>query len=112
MALGGACELSMHADAVQAHNEHTWVCRISAGLIPAGGGTKETVLRVSSEYSKGDPEFNKLMESFMTIASAKVSTSALEAQEMGFFKKTTNTANRTNLIKDAKPSFKHCFRVC
>ena len=33
---------------------------------------------------------------------AKVSTSALEAQEMGFFKKTTNTANRTNLIKDAK----------
>ncbi len=103
LALGGACELSMHADAVQAHNEtYMGLVELGAGLIPAGGGTKETVLRVSSEYSKGDPEFNKLMESFMTIASAKVSTSALEAQEMGFFKKTTNTANRTNLIKDAK----------
>ena len=103
LALGGACELSMHADAVQAHNEtYMGLVELGAGLIPAGGGTKETVLRVSSEYSKGDPEFNKLMDSFMTIASAKVSTSALEAQEMGFFKKTTNTANRTNLIKDAK----------
>ena len=103
LALGGACELSMHADSVQAHNEtYMGLVELGAGLIPAGGGTKETVLRVSSEYSKGDPEFNKLMDSFMTIASAKVSTSALEAQEMGFFKKTTNTANRTNLIKDAK----------
>ena len=103
LALGGACELSMHADAVQAHNEtYMGLVELGAGLIPAGGGTKETVLRVSSEYSKGDPEFNKLMESFMTIASAKVSTSALEAQEMGFFKRTKNTANRTNLIKDAK----------
>ena len=103
LALGGACELSMHADAVQAHNEtYMGLVEIGAGLIPAGGGTKETTLRVSSEYSKGDPEFNKLMESFMTIASAKVSTSALEAQEMGFFKKTINTANRANLIKDAK----------
>ena len=103
LALGGACELSMHADAVQAHNEtYMGLVELGAGLIPAGGGTKETTLRVSSEYSKGDPEFNKLMESFMTIASAKVSTSALEAQEMGFFKKTINTANRANLIKDAK----------
>ena len=103
LALGGACELSMHADAVQAHNEtYMGLVELGAGLIPAGGGTKETTLRVSSEYSKGDPEFNKLMESFMTIASAKVSTSALEAQEMGFFKNTINTANRANLIKDAK----------
>ena len=103
LALGGACELSMHADAVQAHNEtYMGLVELGAGLIPAGGGTKETTLRVSSEYSKGDPELNKLMESFMTIASAKVSTSALEAQEMGFFKKTINTANRANLIKDAK----------
>lgn len=103
LSLGGACELSMHADAVQAHNEtYMGLVELGAGLIPAGGGTKETTLRVSSEYSKGDPEFNKLMESFMTIASAKVSTSALEAQEMGFFKKTINTANRANLIKDAK----------
>lgn len=103
LALGGACELSMHADAVQAHNEtYMGLVELGAGLIPAGGGTKETVLKVSSDYKKGDPEFNKLMESFMTIASGKVSTSALEAQEMGFIKKTINTANRANLIKDAK----------
>ena len=75
----------MHADAVQAHNEtYMGLVELGAGLIPAGGGTKETVLRVSSNYIKGDPEFNQLMDSFMTIASAKVSTSAVEAQIMGF----------------------------
>ena len=103
LTLGGACELSMHADAVQAHNEtYMGLVELGAGLIPAGGGTKETVLRVSSNYKKGDPEFNQLMDSFMTIASAKVSTSAVEAQIMGFFKHNKNTANRKNLLKDAK----------
>ena len=109
LALGGACELSMHADAVQAHNEtYMGLVELGAGLIPAGGGTKETTLRVSSEYSKGDPEFNKLMESFMTIASAKVSTSALEAQEMGFFKKNNKYSKQSKPYKRRKKqSFRH-----
>ena len=42
----------------------------------------------------------------MTIASAKVSTSALKHKKG--FKKTTQQTEQTS-IKDAKPSFKHCF---
>ena len=68
--LGGGCELSLHADTIQAHSEtYMGLVELGAGLIPAGGGTKELVMRTASQYQKGDPEFNKLMESFMNIAS-------------------------------------------
>jgi 3-hydroxyacyl-CoA dehydrogenase len=102
--LGGGCELSLHADTIQAHSEtYMGLVELGAGLIPAGGGTKELVMRTASQYQKGDPEFNKLMESFMNIASAKVSTSAKEAVEMGYItKKDKQTTNRKNLLKDAK----------
>ena len=102
--LGGGCELSLHADSIQAHSEtYMGLVELGAGLIPAGGGTKELVMRTASQYGKGDPEFNKLMESFMNIASAKVSTSAKEAVEMGYItKKDKQTTNRKNLLKDAK----------
>lgn len=102
--LGGGCELSLHADSIQAHSEtYMGLVELGAGLIPAGGGTKELVMRTASQYRKGDPEFNKLMESFMNIASAKVSTSAKEALEMGYItKKDKQTTNRKNLLKDAK----------
>lgn len=102
--LGGGCELSLHADSIQAHSEtYMGLVELGAGLIPAGGGTKELVMRTASQYGKGDPEFNKLMESFMNIASAKVSTSAKEALEMGYItKKDKQTTNRKNLLKDAK----------
>jgi len=102
--LGGGCELSLHADSIQAHSEtYMGLVELGAGLIPAGGGTKELVMRTASQYGKGDPEFNKIMESFMNIASAKVSTSAKEAVEMGYItKKDKQTTNRKNLLKDAK----------
>ena len=102
--LGGGCELSLHADSIQAHSEtYMGLVELGAGLIPAGGGTKELVMRTASQYGKGDPELNKLMESFMNIASAKVSTSAKEAAEMGYItKKDKQTTNRKNLLKDAK----------
>ena len=86
--LGGGCELSLHADSIQAHSEtYMGLVELGAGLIPAGGGTKELVMRTASQYGKGDPEFNKLMVAFMNIASAKVSTSAKEALEMGYITK-------------------------
>jgi len=102
--LGGGCELSLHADSIQAHSEtYMGLVELGAGLIPAGGGTKETVLRTSSLYKKGDPELNNLMASFMNIATAKVSTSAMEAFKMGYVtKKDKETRNRKHLLKDAK----------
>jgi len=78
---------------------------VGVGLIPAGGGTKEMVLRciegippdVDAEY------FPFIRRSFETVAMAKVSTSAKEAQRLGYMRfKDRITINRDYLINDAK----------
>jgi len=104
MALGGGCEMCLHADSVQAHAEtYMGLVEVGVGLIPAGGGTKEMTLRTSDAYFEGDPELNRLSDTFMTIATAKVSTSAREAQNIGFIRKSENiTLNRSRLIADGK----------
>ncbi|MEQ8711797.1 MAG: 3-hydroxyacyl-CoA dehydrogenase, partial [Cyclobacteriaceae bacterium] len=104
MALGGGCELSMHCDRIQAHTEtYMGLVEVGVGLLPAGGGTKELTLRASDMYQKGDPELNILQEFFMNIATAKVSTSALEAQDMNFLQQADQfTLNRARLLADAK----------
>lgn len=104
MALGGGCELSLHADAVQAHAElYMGLVEFGVGLIPAGGGTKEMTLRFSNEIKEGDVELNRLQEYFMNIATAKVSTSAAEARGLGYLQvKDSITLNRKRLLADAK----------
>ncbi|NMM47058.1 3-hydroxyacyl-CoA dehydrogenase/enoyl-CoA hydratase family protein [Marinigracilibium pacificum] len=104
MALGGGCEVSLHADAVVAHAEtYMGLVEFGVGLIPAGGGTKEMTLRTSDSYDKGDVELNKLQETFMAIATAKVGTSAKEAYNLGFIQeKDSYTYNRSRLLADAK----------
>jgi 3-hydroxyacyl-CoA dehydrogenase len=104
MALGGGCELSLHSDAIQAHTEtYMGLVEVGVGLIPGGGGTKEMTLRASDLYKAGDPELNILQENFMSIATARVSTSAYEAQEIGFIRPTDGyTLNRSRLLADAK----------
>ena len=104
MALGGGCELSLHADHIQAHAE-TYIGLVEAGigLIPAGGGTKELILRASDSYVIGDPEINRLGQAFMNIATAKVATSAHEAIKMNILTDSDGiTLNRSRLIADAK----------
>jgi 3-hydroxyacyl-CoA dehydrogenase len=104
MALGGGCELSLHADAVQAHAElYMGLVEVGVGLIPAGGGTKEMTLRFSNSLKSGDVELNRLQEYFMNIATAKVSTSAHEAVGLGYLQdKDAITLNRKRQIADAK----------
>ncbi len=104
MALGGGCELSLHADAVQAHAElYMGLVEVGVGLIPAGGGTKEMTLRFSNSIIAGDVELNQLQEYFMNIATAKVSTSAEEAKGLGYLQsKDAITLNRKRLLADAK----------
>jgi len=83
LALGGGCELTMHADQVVANAEtYIGLVEVGVGLIPAGGGTKEMTLRVSDSLEAGDVEFNALQNAFMNIATAKVATSAQEASDM------------------------------
>jgi 3-hydroxyacyl-CoA dehydrogenase len=88
MTLGGGCELSLHADKVVAAAEtYIGLVEFGVGVIPGGGGSKELTLRASDSYQKDDLEINRLRENFLTIAMAKVSTSAYEAYDTGILQK-------------------------
>lgn len=85
MALGGACEMSMHADKVIAHAEtYMGLVEFGVGLIPGGGGTKEFALRFADELNEGDMRTNQFRNRFLTIGQAKVAKSAVEAFELGY----------------------------
>jgi 3-hydroxyacyl-CoA dehydrogenase len=88
LALGGACELSLHADKVVAAAEtYTGLVEVGIGVIPGGGGTKEFVVRASEELHSGEVDTNTLQNRFLTIATAKVATSAYEAYDLGIYRK-------------------------
>ena len=88
MALGGACEMSMHSDKVVAHAEtYMGLVEFGVGLIPGGGGTKEFAVRLSDELQDGDVELNNFRDKFLTIGQARVSTSAHEAFDLGYLRK-------------------------
>ena len=87
LALGGACELSMHADKVVAHAEtYMGLVEFGVGVIPGGAGTKEFALRASDEFEEGGIRLNVLRNRFLTIGQAKVSTSAYEAFDLGYLR--------------------------
>jgi 3-hydroxyacyl-CoA dehydrogenase len=87
MALGGGCEMSMHADKVVAHAElYMGLVEFGVGLIPGGGGSKEFAQRLSQELKDGDIRINRLRERFLTIGQAKVATSAYEAFDLGYLR--------------------------
>lgn len=88
MALGGGCELSLHADKVVAAAEtYMGLVEFGVGVIPGGGGTKEMTLRAADTFQKDDVQLNRLRENFLTIGMAKVSTSAYEAYDLGLLQK-------------------------
>jgi 3-hydroxyacyl-CoA dehydrogenase len=88
LALGGGCEICLHADKVIAAAEtYTGLVEVGIGVIPGGGGTKEFVLRAADEMHSGEPETITLQNRFLTIATAKVATSAFEAFDMGIYRK-------------------------
>lgn len=87
LALGGGCEMSLHADKVIAAAEtYTGLVEVGIGVIPGGGGTKEFVLRAADEVHSGEPETIPLQNRFLTIATAKVATSAKEAFDLGIYR--------------------------
>jgi 3-hydroxyacyl-CoA dehydrogenase len=105
MALGGGCEICLHADKVVAHAElYMGLVEFGVGLIPGGGGTKEFALRLSDELQDGDVELNNFRDRFLTIGQAKVSTSAYEAFEYGYLKKGRDmvVVSRNRLLSEAK----------
>lgn len=107
LALGGACELSLHADKVCAAAEtYTGLVELGVGLIPGGGGTKEFVLRASDEMHEDEPETITLKNRFLNIATAKVATSAAEGFSIGVYRKGLDEVvmNQERRIGEAKKS--------
>jgi len=105
MTLGGGCEMSMHADKVVAAAEtYIGLVEFGVGVIPGGGGSKEMALRASDLFRKNDVELNVLQEYFLTVAMAKVSTSAYEAYDLGILQhgKDVIVVNRDRQIAEAK----------
>lgn len=106
MTLGGGCEFSLHADAVQASAElYMGLVEVGVGLIPGGGGTKELLFRFMDDlaaYPEADP-FEAVKRAFNLIAVAATSTSALDARNKGFLRPSDRISmNRDLLIADAK----------
>ncbi|MFN5761039.1 MAG: enoyl-CoA hydratase/isomerase family protein, partial [Sphingobacteriales bacterium] len=107
LTLGGACELSLHADKVcPAAETYIGLVELGVGLIPGGGGTKEFVLRASDEMHEDEPETITLKNRFLTIATAKVATSAQEAFQLGILRKGQDAVvmNQSRRIAEAKRS--------
>jgi 3-hydroxyacyl-CoA dehydrogenase len=105
LTLGGGCEFCLHADHVQVNAEtYMGLVEFGVGLIPGGGGSKEFALRASDEFKDGQIEQNFLKDRFLTIGMAKVSTSGLEAYDLGYLQKDkfSVSMNRSRLIADAK----------
>jgi 3-hydroxyacyl-CoA dehydrogenase len=84
LALGGGCELMMHAaKCVASLESYVGLVEVGVGLIPAGGGLKEIALRAAAN-AQGTDILQFLKNTYMNAATAAVSKSALEAQKMGY----------------------------
>jgi 3-hydroxyacyl-CoA dehydrogenase len=93
LALGGGCEIALHGDRVQAAAEtYMGLVEAGVGLIPAGGGVKEMVLRSAD-----------MRRTFETLGFAKVSTCAADAARLGLLRAVDGVSmNRERLMEDAK----------
>ncbi len=104
LAFGGGCEFQMHsARAVVGLESYIGLVEAGVGLLPAGGGLKEIAVRASQAAGPGGDVFAELKRSFETVAMAKVSTSAIEAQELGLLRPTDKVVfNAYELLYVAK----------
>lgn len=112
LTLGGACELSLHSDkCCPAAETYTGLVELGVGLIPGGGGTKEFVVRASDEMHEDEPETITLKNRFLSIATAKVATSAFEGFELGIYRKGLDEVvmNQGRRIAEAKRSVVEIF---
>jgi 3-hydroxyacyl-CoA dehydrogenase len=106
LALGGGCEVVLHGTRVHAAAEaYMGLVEVGVGLIPAGGGSKEMIIR-ANERAEGEEDLDllhALKPVFENIAMAKVSTSGEEARDLGYLRRADLVAmNLDRLVADAK----------
>ena len=104
MALGGGCEVCLHADAIQAHAEsYMGLVEVGVGLVPGWGGCKELVTRNMLNKKRPGGPMPAIAQAFEAISTAKVATSAAEARDMMILRPgDAITMNRRRLLADAK----------
>ncbi|HEY8394193.1 MAG TPA: 3-hydroxyacyl-CoA dehydrogenase family protein, partial [Thermaerobacter sp.] len=123
MTLGGGCEVALHgARVVAAAETYLGLVEVGVGVIPAGGGTKEMLVRAiedvpevfSGKYAQtpgpattdmtGRVNLQVLVNRvFETIGTARVATSAAEARQLGFLRDTDAiVTNGEHLLHEAK----------
>ena len=106
LVLGGGCEISLHADRVQAAAEsYLGLVEAGVGLIPAAGGTKEMVVRAMAQVPSwgGVDPLPYIRRAFETIGYARTSSCAADARRLGYLRDVDAvTFNRERLLADAK----------
>ena len=104
MALGGGCEILLHADAIQAHAEsYIGLVETGVGLVPGWGGNGELIDRLAKSPKMPKGPMPAAMKAFETISTAQVSRSAALAKDLGYLRKDDGiTMNRDRLLADAK----------
>ncbi|HYN10225.1 MAG TPA: 3-hydroxyacyl-CoA dehydrogenase NAD-binding domain-containing protein [Vicinamibacterales bacterium] len=104
LALGGGCEVCLHTDRVQAAAEtYIGLVEVGVGLIPAGGGSKEMLLRAVDGTDAGGDTGQNVQSAFATMAFARVSTSGADARRLGYLRDVDGvTMNRERVLADAK----------
>jgi 3-hydroxyacyl-CoA dehydrogenase len=104
LALGGGCEIALHADRVQAAAEtYMGLVEVGVGLIPAGGGTKEMLGRAMDAAPTGADVLPFVQRVFETIGFGKVSTSGPDARRIGYLREADGISmNRDQLVAEAK----------
>ena len=111
LTLGGGCEITMHASRVVAAAEtYIGLVELGAGVIPAGGGTKEMLRRIVNPVMRIEnaESLAPLQRAFLQMGQAKVATSAEEARDMKFLAPADRVVlNRDHLLTEAKKEVMH-----
>ena len=111
LTLGGGCEITMHGSRVVAGAEtYIGLVELGAGVIPAGGGTKEMLRRIVNPVMRiEDAEpLAALQRAFLQMGQAKVATSAEEARGMSILTPADRIVlNRDHLLGEAKKEVSH-----
>lgn len=106
LTLGGGVEIAIHSTRVRAAAEtYMGLVEVGVGIIPAGGGTKEMLVRAMDAAPRDDEAdpFTQVKEVFQNIGTARVSTSAEEARRLGYLApRDSISMNRDRQIADAK----------
>ena len=111
LTLGGGCEITMHGSRVVAAAEtYIGLVELGAGVIPAGGGTKEMLRRIVNPVMRienAEP-LATLQRAFLQMGQAKVATSAEEARAMNILGPADRVVlNRDHLLIQAKQEVLH-----